>query len=145
MLRCLAVLFYLVLCKSTMASWQTMTDAQLTELPIIVYGEYVGASVVSSDQNTPSLNLGVIRAINVLKGKPNDGLYFIKGYPPSRPISSDMLFFKAGQTGLWFLQPVQDSQGIYQITHPSQFQNLAPNSAELDRWRALIKNSPQLN
>lgn len=133
--RCLTVLCYLLISESAVASWAKMSDEQLFEFPVIVYGQYLGTSLIKNDKTTALTNLGVIKPLIVLKGAKEQNLYFIKAHSPNTPISSDMLFFKPGQTGVWFLQPVTNSQGLYQITHPSQYQNIS----ELERWKTLLK------
>ncbi len=136
--RCLFVLFYLLNNECAVASWAKMSDEELATLPVIVYGQYLGTSLIKMDENSTQVNLGVLKVLKVLKGGNHNELYFIKGHSPSKPISSDMLFFKTGQTGMWFLQPVIHSEGLYQITHPSQFQSISKNSSEFKRWQSLL-------
>lgn len=137
--RCVAVFCYLLIVESAVATWARMSDEQLLKFPIIVYGQYIGTSLIKAEKNSALTNLGVIKSFTVLKGEKSQNLYFIKAPSLNTPISSDMLFFKPDQTGIWFLQPVTNSQGLYQITHPSQYQNISEDSNELERWKALLK------
>lgn len=133
------VLFCLLLSENAMAYWAKMSKEVLLKYPIIVYGQYIGTSPVNIDANSSLTNLGVIKTFEVLKGKQNQPLYFLKGHDPNLPISSDMLFFEPGQIGLWFLQPVENSTNLYQLNHPSQYQHLKEEISELERWKSLLK------
>jgi len=137
--RCLIVFYYLLWSECAVASWEKMSDEELAILPVIVYGQYLGTSLVKTGKDSTQINLGVIKVLRALKGRNDDGIYFIKAYSPNAPISSDMLFFKGGQIGIWFLQPVIDSEGLFQITHPSQFQRISENSAKFEHWKTLLK------
>ena len=130
---------YLLMVDKAVASWAEMSDEQLLKFPIIVYGQYMGTSLIKAEKNSALTNLGVIKSLAVLKGAKNQNIYFIKAQSLNTPISSDMLFFKPDQTGIWFLQPVTNSQGLYQITHPSQYQYISEESNELERWKSLLK------
>jgi len=121
------------------ASWVKLSEEQLLEFPIIIYGEYMGTSLIKAGKYSPLTNLGVISTSFVLKGAKNQRLHFIKSHDLNTPISSDMLFFEPGQKGIWFLQPVKNSQGLYQINHPSQYQYITEKNNELERWKNLLK------
>jgi hypothetical protein len=134
---CFTALYCLFISESAVASWAKMSDLQLSTFPVIVYGEYIGTSALKLDNNTALTTLGVINASVVLKGPTTQEVYFIKTPPLNTPVRSDMLFFKPGQVGIWFLQPVINSQGLYQINHPSQY--LSAETSDIERWKALVK------
>lgn len=138
-IQCVTVFCYLLMVENTVASWVKMSDEQLLRFPIIIYGEYMGTSPIKVDKNSTLTNLGVIKTLFVLKGAKGQRLHFIKAHDFNTPISSDMLFFEPGQKGVWFLQPVKNSQGLYQINHPSQYQHITEKSSELERWKNLLK------
>lgn len=122
----------------TMAYWAEKSDTTLiNEADIIVYAQYQGASVLKSSLSEGPVHLGILKPTRILKGAKNQEVFFLKLYNPDAPISSDMLFFKVNQTGLWFLKLVPGSKGLYQVTHPSQFKDI-PES-EIKHWQTLLK------
>lgn len=110
------------------ASWAPMSDEELiTSSPVIVLGTLVQSDVAGS--------FGAIRVTESLKGDRDEPL--ILGGRPAI-VSSDTLFYRVGQTGLWFLRPISDSDNsLHLADHPRRFE---ANTAEIARWRALFAN-----
>lgn len=50
-----------------------------------------------------------------------------------------MLHFRLGQSGVWFLNLVPNTENLYQLTHPSQFKEIAEDSVELKNWQQQLK------
>ncbi len=114
-------------------------DSLVKGSDVIVYAQYLGESIIKISDKKFQMNLGVLSQTQVLKGNVPSALVFIKRYNPDVPLSSDMLFFKPGQSGLWFLKKIPGSTGLYQITHPSQYKNISNDSHELKLWQEKLK------
>ncbi len=125
--------------ESTMASWAQMPDERLqSQSQLIVYAQYLGDSVIEIDNK--KFNLGILNVSKVLKGQISSAFVFIKTPAPSQGLRSDMIFFKSGQSGLWFLKPVSNLKGIYHISHPSQFQQTTPSGDIVKYWQQRLLN-----
>lgn len=123
-----------------MAYWAKMSDEELVNRSsVIVYGEYLGESEIKLPSQKMPINLGIISAFQLLKGKKAAKFFFVNRPPQNAPMRSDILYFKAGQSGLWFLKGLAESAGIYEITHPSQFLPLKEGSSELNNWKKRIR------
>lgn len=139
LITCLTALYCLLISESAVASWAKMSDEQLAQFPLIIYGQFMGSSAIKTSESSALTHLGVIKASVVLKATTKESLYFIKTHALNGPISSDMLFFEPGQVGIWFLKPVLNSQGLYQINHPSQF--MSAENTDIEFWKNLVKKS----
>lgn len=132
------ILFFLS--GNAMAYWLEKSDQTIiNEADIIVYGHYQGASILKINHKGALFSLGVLKPSKILKGQKKQDVIFIKSHKPGVPISSDMLFFKVNQSGLWFLNAVPGSEGLYQITHPGQFKEMPENGSEIKQWQNRLK------
>lgn len=130
-----ALLALLFLTQSSAADWAAITKQSLINADLIVYGQYIGQSTLKIQHQGLPVNLGVLQVAKTFKGSYNAPIVFIKRYNLKGPFRSDMLHFNIGQSGLWFLNLVPNTEGIYQITHPSQFKELGQDSLELKHWQ----------
>lgn len=108
------------------ASWAQMSDEELVDRSeVIVVGVLVESDIPGS--------FGAIKVREVLKGEINETL--ILGGRPDL-VSSDTLFYRVGQTGLWFLRPSPDgSAAVYLADHPQRFE---PDASTSEFWKTLI-------
>ncbi len=136
-------IFFIVfsLSENTVSYWSAAKTEEglIKESNVIVYAQYQGESAIEIADKEFQMNLGVLRPIQLLKGKVSSELIFIKRYNKNVPLSSDMFFFKPGQSGLWFLKAIPGSTGLYQMTHPSHYKNISYDSHELKLWQKKMK------
>lgn len=138
-MRLIALLALLFFVQSSYADWAAISDKALAEADLIVYGQYLGQSALKTQhQDIPSY-LGVLHKAKTLKGANGASVIFIKRYSLKGPFRSDMLHFRAGQSGLWFLNLVPNTENLYQLTHPSQYKEIAEDSGELKNWQQQLK------
>lgn len=137
-MRLTALLALLFFVQNSYADWAAISDKALSEADLIIYGQYLGQSALKIQDQGLSVNLGVLKIEKTLKGR-SSPVVFIKRYSLKGPFRSDMLHFKVGQSGLWFLNLAPNTEGIYQLTHPSQFKELADDSSELKHWQQTLK------
>jgi len=109
---------------SAHAMWVGMSDAELVKSSeLIVTGSFIGNTSVYITADNKNLNLGVLKVENTFKGQKSDIVLIRLPYQhrPGSPQKSDDLFYKAGQSGLWFLKADSHNKGIYLADHPQRF------------------------
>ncbi|BCG65052.1 MAG: hypothetical protein methR_P2865 [Methyloprofundus sp.] len=138
-MRLISLFVLLFFVQNSHADWAAISDKALAEADLIVYGQYLGQSTLKTqDQDIPSY-IGVLLKAKTLKGVNSASVIFIKRYSLKSPFRSDMLHFRLGQSGVWFLNLVPNTENLYQLTHPSQFKEIAEDSVELKNWQQQLK------
>ncbi len=121
------------------AMWVGLSQAELVEnSELIVKATYIGESSVSlsSNADAKTINFGVLKVSEVLKGDAVSVVLLRVPDSKSMLKRSDEIFFKPGQTGLWFLHRDKTYEGVYLADHPNRFSN----KENTEKVRKLLKN-----
>ncbi len=104
------------------AMWTGMTDIELVKnSELIITGSFIGSTPVYITADKKRLNLGVLKVEKTFKGKKSDIVLIRVTDQAGLPQRSDILIYKTGQTGLWFLKEDRHNKGIYLVDHPQRF------------------------
>lgn len=122
------------------AIWAPMTLAELAARSELIV---VGGLTAIENQSADSRDVGKITIEQVLKAPASQRqVASVRLLLPSatRPISSDVVTYKQGQRGIWFLRrdPASPESPRYLADHPDR---LKPVS-ELSQVRAFLQSAP---
>lgn len=113
------------------AMWARMTEAELLQKSEwVVVGEWVGQAPAPSSDRAAG-EIGVIAVSEVLKGRRDASVAFVKLVGSKQPMSSSDLRFQRGDRGVWFLRLSAGNEplGPYVVDHPQRFLRDAPENA----------------
>jgi hypothetical protein len=106
---------------SANALWVRVSDCELINSSnLIISGKFLGKTKLTTNRPAQVVEAGTIRVMETFKGSEIERI-FIKQPLPSDPISSSDIVFHKDQTGIWFSNTRNFSNGIYSISHPQQF------------------------
>lgn len=147
MLKISGVVLSAVICLLTAtagnASLAKLTEKDLRDTSVaIVFAEFIGTSELQIPSNSLQLSIGVLHVRHVLKGSSQANVLLIRQYPRT-DVVSETYNFSAGQLGLWFLQEIPGTEGLYQVSHPARFIEMNESSVTLERWKAVLDGSPK--
>lgn len=116
------------------AMFARMSSAELVgSSDSVVEGVYKGTRL-----NASGVTVGVLDVSKTRAGAALDGEVLIQVKQPGAPISSTDIVFRAGQTGLWFLEAVEG--GLYSATHPQRFISSAKMAQMPSDLKALLSD-----
>jgi len=100
-----------------------MTECELINQSIlIVQAEFIGTTELHLSDNNMVINPGVLRITERYKGDNTPNVILVDQPKVSGLVSSSDLFFKQGQTGIWFLtKGVHSASDIYYANNPQRF------------------------
>ena len=122
--------------------WAKQTDAELIEQSdIIVTAELIGHTQVTI--NHVIIGMGALKVAETLKGDKEQTVILLKLPLIETPHSSTDIFYKKGQSGLWFLRELKREgfEGIYLANHPQSFISIENAGEQIKVLRKGIKNN----
>lgn len=123
------------------AMWAELSDQELIESSeIIATGTLIGTTRVTIPPKGVDLILGVLRIETVLKGDAGRKVALIV-LPAPTPgfITTDLMTYKTGQSGLWFLEPrARAEQGLYHANHPQRFLPFGTAADDIEKFKKLL-------
>ncbi len=137
----LLLLFWLI-AGSAQAMWTKAGQVELVESSdVIVRATFLGQASVnlSSLKSVKEVDFGVLNVIEVLKG--DNAEIFLLRVPSSKGLlrRSDNIYYKLGQTGLWYLRPDNEYKGLYLADHPGRFVSSENADKAVEQVRKLLK------
>ena len=139
---CACVLALSVVAGQAYAMWARMTEAELLQKSEwVVVGAWVGQAPAPSSERAAG-EIGVIAVSEVLKGRRDASVAFVKLVGSKQPISSSDLRFQRGDRGVWFLRLSAGNEplGPYVVDHPQRFLRDAPeNEAAISALRQQLQ------
>ncbi len=117
-----------------------MSESELLERSdLVLTGILIGQSSLRVSGET--LLLAVIKVDAVYKGPSGLSVVFLALPAADRPIASNDIHYRVGQSGLWFLrQRSVGEQGIFLADHPQRF---IPSERASPQIEALLKARPK--
>lgn len=132
--------------QPVLAMWAKLSDEDLIHRSaLIVLGEWVGESSLSTNQGGPEIRVGAIAVQQVLRDSTSSpstrSLALLNLGPAGVPLASDSLTFLRGNRGLWLLRvDTHDPRGLFRCDHPQRFVSSDKDPSTLDRLRRLLNS-----
>ncbi len=101
------------------AMWTRLSNEELIDGSQVI----VGATLQAGKDNLLELEgilVGTLRISRVYRGQVDGGWIYLKLPSKGEPISSNDLFYRDGQTGIWFLKEIESGSGIFYLDHPQR-------------------------
>lgn len=144
----IGLIILLLFSGQVMAYWAPKSDSQLIcESEYIVYGDFSSAprniNLIHEGVYLSFINIqAVLLSPDHAQGNESSQWLAFQVPSPNAPISSDMLFFKEGKKGLWFLKDAVNTSDYFIVNHPAQFKVMELESPEYNKWmKRLTANS----
>lgn len=122
------------------AMFAPLNDADLLRSSdLIALGEWLGQTRLQTPGQATPWDLGVLRIDELWRGPEGLQLAMMQAQGPGRPVSSSTLLFQRGDRGLWLLQLLPGSLGIYQCEHPQRFVAASAGRSRIQALRAQLQ------
>jgi hypothetical protein len=123
-----------------LAMWEKMSDAELLQRSdLIVVGTWQGLALPPSGSAAVTPTVGVVAVSEVLKGPATTTRALVVVPAPDAPRSSNDLYYRVGDTGLWLLRKRPGEQAnLYLADHPQRFVPAATEAARIEVLRKML-------
>lgn len=121
------------------AMFAPLSDAELLRSSdLIALGEWLGQTQLQAPGQSTPLELGVLRIDELWRGPAGLQVALLQAHGPGQPISSSTQLHQRGDRGLWLLQLLSGSRGIYRSQHPQRFVPASSGQARISALRAQL-------